>query len=369
MRTKLTKFLVSGAAVILLGAGCASNTPATGPDGGLFRSVDGGTKWESKSRVLTVSAQTASFAALDVNAFAVDPKDSKSMWVGTSANGIFYSFDGGDSWQQAKNFAPAELQLTAAIVNGIAVDPENKCLVYATITAPNAKSYLIRTSDCSRTWGILYTFNELKDEQLRAIAINPTNPKQLFLGDTAGDVFRSNNAGVSWENAVRFNDRAIRNIVIHPNGTTVFAGTARGGLRMSYDAGATWEQADLKQYAGADEVYSVALDTAKGTGLLIGTKYGILRSDDLGQTWTALELLTGPQETQILSVAVNPKNSNRIYYGTPKGFYRTDDGGKSWSTKRIPTARIAKTLWVDVQKVGTADVESVWFGAWRAPQQ
>ncbi len=368
MRIKLAKLLVFGAATVLLGAGCGESTPATGPDGGMFRSVDGATKWESKSKLLT-TGQPTNFAGLDVNTFAVDPKDPKSMWVGTSANGIFYSYDGGEGWQQAKNFAPAELKLTTSIVNGIAVDSENKCLVYATITPSAGKSYLIRTNDCSRSWGVLYTFSELKEEQLRAIAINPTNSRQLFLGDSAGDVFRSNNSGASWENTTRFDDRAVRSIVVHPNGTTVFAATERGGLRISRDSGNTWEQADLKKYSGAEEVYTIALDAAKGTGLLIGTNYGILRSDDLGKTWTALELLTGPQETKIVSIAVNPKNSNRIYYGTLKGLYRTDDGGKSWATKRIPTARIVRALWIDVQKVGTADVESVWFGAWRAPQQ
>ncbi len=368
MHIKLTKLVVCGAAAVLIGVGCAGKTPATGPDGGMFRSTDGGTKWESKSRLLTTGTP-ASFTALDVNTFAVDPKDPKSMWVGTSASGIFYSFDGGDGWQQAKNFTPAELQLTKSIVNGLAVDPENKCLVYATIRAANAKSYLIRTNDCSRSWGVLYTFSELQGEQLRAIAINPLNSKQLFLGDSAGNVFRSNNAGASWENIVRFDDRAIRSVVVHSNGSTIFVATSRGGLRISHDNGNIWEQADLKKYSGAEEVYTIALDAAKGTGLLIGTDYGILRSDDLGKTWSALELLTGPQETQIVSLAVNPKNSNRIYYGTPKGFYRTDDGGKSWATKRIPTGRIAKAMWIDVQKVGAVDVESLWFGAWRAPKK
>lgn len=372
MHTKLAKLLVSGAALVFLGAGCGAAATTAGPDGGMFRSVDGGTTWESKSKVLTTAATPTNFAGLDVNVFATDPNDPKSMWVGTTGNGIFYSIDGGDSWQQAKNFAPAELALTTAIVNGIAVDPENKCMVYASITAKDARSYLIRTSDCSRTWGVLYSFNELKNEQFRAIAVNPKNAKQIFVGDTAGDIFRSNNGGTSWEMAVRFEDRAVRTIVIHPDGKTVFVGTAKGGLRMSSDAGATWEQVDLKPFKGAEEVYSIALSAAKPSSLLLGTKYGILRSDDLGKTWVALELLTGPGETQILSLAMSPQNANRIYYGTPKGFYRTDDGGKTWTTKRTPqsttNARIVKNLWVNVQKVGAADVESVWFGAWRVPQ-
>ncbi len=369
MQTTLGKILVIGAALTVLGAGCGASSGSQGPDGGLFRSVDGGNTWTAQSRVLTTAATPLSFGGFDVNTFTVDPKDPKSMWVGTSANGIFYSFDGGEGWQQAKNFAPAELQLTTASVNNIAVDPENKCLVYATVIAPTGKSYLIRTADCSRNWGVVYTLTDLKDAQLRSVAINPANSKQLFLGDTVGNVYRSSNAGASWENVARFEDRAVRTIVAHPNGQTVFVGTSRGGLRASFDGGTTWGAVDLKKFAGAEEVYAIALDPAKSTSLLIGTKYGILRSDDLGTAWTALELLTGPQETQILSLAVSPKNSNRIYYSTPKGFYRTDDGGKSWATKRVPTARIIKTLWVNSGLVNGVDTEFVWFGGWRPPQQ
>ncbi|OGH60533.1 MAG: hypothetical protein A2848_02815 [Candidatus Magasanikbacteria bacterium RIFCSPHIGHO2_01_FULL_50_8] len=368
MKKTLYQSLIGAAALVLLGAGCGGSAASTGPDGGIFKSVDAGTTWVSKSRLLTVGTP-ASFAPTDVTTVVVDPKDPKAMWVGTSANGIFYTFDGGEGWLIAKNFAPAELMLTESIVNGLAVDPENSCVVYATITAPTTKSYLIRTVNCGRSWGVLYAFNELKEEQLRAVAVNPSNPKQLFLGDTAGDVFRSDNAGASWKKVVRFEDRAIRTIAIHKNGN-VFVGTARGGLRMSYDAGENWQQAELKQFAGAEEVYAIAFAPANPTRLLIGTKYGILRSDDLGKTWTAYELLTAPIETQILSVAVNPKNSNRIFYGTPSGFYRTEDDGKTWTTKRMPTTRVPKNILVDVQKgADGAAVELLWVGMWRPPQK
>lgn len=368
MRTTITKLVLLGATALLIGAGCATNTAPTGPDGGVYKSVDGGTTWVSKSKLLTTGA-AASFAPTDVNVFAIDAKDPKSMWVGTMANGIFYTFDGGEGWLQVKNFAPAELQLTQSIINGIAIDPENSCQVYATMTAPTGKSFLIRTTNCGRTWGVLHAFNELREEQMRAVAINPSNSKQIFLGDTAGNVFRSDNAGGSWKNLTRFDDRAVRTIVVHKNGN-VFVGTARGGLRMSYNGGETWERAALKGYTGSEEVYVIALDPSKAERLLIGTKYGILRTDDLGKTWSAYELLTAPNETQILSLAINPKSSSKIYYGTPAGFYRTEDDGKTWTTKRIPSARIPKSIMIDVQKGADGkDVENLWVGQWLPPPQ
>lgn len=366
MRTISKLFLVS-AALLFAGAGCVQNSSPNGPDGGMFRSTDEGLTWVSKSTLLTATGQTASFAAADVNVIAVDPSDSKAMWIGSLANGIFYTFDSGESWQRATNFAPAELELTNSIINSIAVDPKESCVVYAAITSPSGKSSLIRTSNCGRNWGLLYSFNEFEKTQLRSIAINPRNPKQLFLGDTSGNIFRSDNGGGSWKNMTRIDDRAVRTIVIHPNGA-VFAGTSRAGLRMSFDGGESWEQANLKAYPGSEEVYVIALDPSKPNRLLIGTKYGILRSDDLGKTWTAFDLLTAPKETQILSLAVNPTNSNRIYYGTPSGFYRSEDGGVTWTTKRLPTTRIPKTINIDIAKAADGKlVETIWVGAWGSP--
>lgn len=364
-----SKLCAASAALILLGAGCSvgGSAPA-GPDGGVITSVDAGTTWGAKSRLLTTAAPS-SFASVDVNVIAQDPNDPKAFWVGTMMNGIFYSFDGGEGWLQAKSYAPAELALTQTIVNGIAVDPSSSCTVYATVTAPSTKSYLVRTTNCGRSWGVLYGFNELKEEQLRAVAIHPKNSKLMYLGDTAGDVFRSDNAGASWKRVARFEDRAVRTIVVHPDGA-VFVGTARGGLRMSYDNGENWQQAELKQFSGAEEVYVIALAPANPNRLLIGTKYGILRSDDLGKTWSPYELLTAPKETQILSLGVNPKNSKRIFYGTPSGFYRTEDDGKTWTTKRLPSTRIPKNILVENTKSADgAAVERLWVGMWRPPQQ
>ncbi|MCX6781484.1 MAG: hypothetical protein NT003_05235 [Candidatus Magasanikbacteria bacterium] len=365
MRKSIFKIALTAAALLMLGAGCSS--ASTGPDGGMFRSLDAGATWTNLSRVLTSNGVASSFILSDVNFAARDPQDIRAFWVGTMAQGIFYSFDGGAGWTQAVNYSPAEMQLTSSVVNGIFVDPKDSCTVYATIIAPTTKSYLIRTTTCGRWWTSLYSFDEMTNSQLRAIAINPNNSQQLFLGDTAGDIFRSNNAGTSWEKIYKLPNHLIRSFVIHPNGT-IFAATSQAGVLFSSDGGDTWNSADLKKYPGASEVYTLVLDPTQTNSLLIGTKYGILRSGDLGQTWTPLELLTGPNETQIISIGLNPKNSNRIYYGTPKGFYRTDDGGKTWSTKRLPTARVAKIIMVDMQKDTTgAAVESLWIGAWNPP--
>lgn len=344
-------------ALLLGGAGCGTTTNVV--DGGLYKSVDGGNKWELKSDLLTTKGVAANFVTQDVNVMTVDPNDSRAMWIGTMNAGILYSFNGGEGWQQVLDSRGSDLQIATSRVTGLAVDPTNGCVVYATIVNPAAKSYLVRTINCGRSWGLLFT-NELPNEQLGSVVVNPNQSTQLFMANSAGDLWRSDNAGTSWTQLKRFS-QSVRVVTVHPkNKNLIYVGLRKGGLWKSMDAGQTWEQLDLKKYRGAEEVYQVVVDAATDT-VLIGTNYGILHSGDSGLNWDAFQLLTSPNETQIISLAVNPQNPKRVYYGTPKGFYRSEDGGQTWSTKKIPTSRVVKSLYIDT----TGGTENVWLGAWQ----
>lgn len=379
MHTKI-RYAFFGVTLLLLGAGCGGQT--AGPDGGILKSSDAGATWASKSAVLTAAAKVVSFNTLDVNMMAIDPSDAHALWAGTSANGIFYSFDGGEGWLMAKKFAPAGVRLTESRVNSIAVDPTNSCIVYATIVTPDNKSYLVRTLNCGRSWKAI-SENELGDRHLTAIAINQNDRLQIFLGNSVGDVFRSDNAGGSWSKLTRFDDKRIRSIAVHPKKKgVVYVGTAGGGLRRSEDSGKSWKRVDdIQKYSGMDDVFAVAVDLTKDDALLVGTRYGILRSEKGGESWEPLTLLTAPGETNIISLALNSRHPSTIYYGACSeqegavcGFYRSSDAGKSWNTKQVPSGRMFKTILLQVADSVSAqgqkqEIETIWLGTWRPPQQ
>lgn len=365
MHSSVSKLCALGTAFILLGLGCGSTTPQA-PDGGVIRSADGGLTWQLKSDIYTTAGKVASFVNIDVNTLVADPNDSKTMWAGTMVNGLLYTTNGGEAWTPITTYSPADLMLTQARVNGIVIDPTNSCIVYATITAPTAKSYVVRTTNCGRSFGLVYT-NEAAETQLQAIAINPFHNLEMYIGDSGGNVLRSTNGGGSWQKAGRFGG-AIRAIALHPkHDGELFIGTKAAGFWQSPDHGQTWNMANLKAFRGAEDVYAITLDPSQGNSLLIGTKYGILRSNDGGVNWEALALLTAPNETLVLSVAVAPKNSQHIFYGTPAAFYKSEDGGKTWTNKRVPTHRVIKAILVDPSKAGT-EPETIWIAAWQLPQ-
>ena len=82
---------------------------------GLFRSEDQGLSWQK----VTLSGN---HSHLDVMAVAPDPRDPKTIYVGTHEAGVFKSSDGGNTWQEVNT------GLGGLDVHGIAIDPNDRKL-------------------------------------------------------------------------------------------------------------------------------------------------------------------------------------------------------------------------------------------------
>lgn len=103
---------------------------------GLFRSEDGGRTWK---RVVLPTKHLH----LDVMAVTPDPKDPKTIYVGTHEAGVLKSIDGGASWKEANN------GLGGFDVHGIAVDPSDRKL-HAAVREKGEGIY--RTTDGGGKW-------------------------------------------------------------------------------------------------------------------------------------------------------------------------------------------------------------------------
>lgn len=147
----------------------------------------------------------------------------------------------------------------------------------------------------------------------------------------------------------------------HPtNPRIIYAGTAGGGVWKSNDAGTTFNPIfdDYCQSIGAVEVdpnnpdkviYVGTGETWTRNSVSIGD--GLYKSNDGGTTWNKLGF---EKSERIANIIVNPNNSNEVYVAVlgalwsdsdERGVYKTTDGGATWN----------KVLYVD-QTTGCADL-------------
>ena len=332
-----SKLALAAASLLLVGQGCIqiTGTPgAKGTDGGVFRSSDRGTTWQSKSSVATVGA-AKSFAGNNVTTIAFDPSDKKAVYAGTEG-GMFFSYDGGDSWQGASS-------LGAVLVTAIAVSPSEKCVVYV-----GTGNRVMRTRDCSRTWENVY-FDPRPDTRVTSVKIDHFNAATVFAATNKGDFLKSSDGGASWAPIHRFETEVRQVLMTAADSRNMYAATKGKGLWKTTDGGATWTDLSggMGDFAGALDNMILAEDVARGNSLVIASNYGLLRTIDGGATFQPLTLLTPPGSTVIYSLAVAPKDSNFIAYGTINTLYRSVDGGAKWTTTKMPTTRAATTLLID----------------------
>jgi len=332
-----SKLVLAAASLLLVGQGCIqiTGTPgAKGTDGGIFRSGDRGTNWTQKSSIASVG-QPRSFAGNNVTTVAFDPSDKRAVYAGTES-GLFFSYDGGDSWQGAST-------LGAVNVASVAVSPSEKCVVYV-----GTGNRVMRTRDCSRTWENVY-FDPRPDTRVVSVKIDHANASTVFAATNKGDFLKSFDAGASWSPIHRF-DAEVRHVLMTAgDANTMYAATKGKGLWKTTDGGATWTDLSpgMGAFAGALDNLMVAEDVARGNSVIVASNYGLLRTVDGGATWQPLTLLTPPGSTVIYSLAVSPKDSNFIAYGTVNTLYRSIDGGGKWTTTKMPTTRAATTLLID----------------------
>ena len=206
-----------------------------------------------------------------------------------------------------------------------------------------------------------------------------SNPSIIYAGAATGGIWKTANSGTTWEPI--FNDQPNASIgdlaVSLSNPDIIFAGTGEpnnrnsspwgSGVFKSNDAGKTWEFVGLKEThhigrilinpKNPDIVYVAALGHLWGTN----EDRGVFKTTDGGKSWQKVlyldertgitDLAMDAQDNKILYAAAHERLRDHFDAGDPvdqwgpkAGIYITLDGGQNWTkaTRGLPTDEMGR---------------------------
>ncbi|MBI3800515.1 MAG: hypothetical protein HY268_26505 [Deltaproteobacteria bacterium] len=343
----MTQYVYAGAAPF------SGGSDTTQP-GGLFRLAVGSNEWQPLRQGFPDQSE--------VRAIAIHPHNPQIVYAGAQ-DGPYRSQDGGNHWERL-NFPEKDL-----VVWSILFHPKNPQIMYLG-TAPTA---IYRSDNGGESWKRLPIIDPVGLVRMGfpcriiRLAIDPTNPDELYAGLEVGGVIRSLDGGETWNDCtkelIKFtqqehlqsqlisdtNREGVMDshalVVSAARPGTVFLAT-RMGLFCSTDRGESWKEMGIWQqsplaYArdiqvapdNPNTLYAALSDAA------MGRNGSIYRSQDLGQTWKRFDHGLTVRST-MMTVSPSPRDPQTVFGATRKGqVFGTQDGGTTWAECSLPAAR------------------------------
>jgi photosystem II stability/assembly factor-like uncharacterized protein len=302
---------------------------------GVYRSRDGGARWEN------VGLKDSQH----ITEIIVNPKDPDVVWVASQGplwskggeRGVYKTTDGGESWK--KVLGDGEWTGASALV----IDPRDPDVLYAatwqhqrTVAAylgGGPESGLHRTTDGGESWGKLTEGLPEGNMGKIGLAISPQNPDVLYasieLNRREGGVYRSTDRGSSWEKRSDAVSGATgphyyQELYASPHAfDRIYLVDVR--VQVSDDGGKTFRR--LKEAHKHSDNHALAFRGDDPDYLLVGTDGGLYESFDLAENWRFISNLP---ITQFYKVAVDDAEPFYTVYGgtqdnnTQGGPSRTD---------------------------------------------
>ncbi len=347
---------------------------------------------------------------------AIHPTNPEIVYVGTAQGGLYRSINGGTTW------VPLMDNALSLAIGALALAPSNPEILYVGTGEVGfcADCFfgvgVYRIDNASTTAALSGPFNKTSVDAdiftgrgISEIMVHPTDPNTIFVSSGSGvgglggqsnnvlpsrGVYRSTNATTASPTFAKLTglagggDGSVRDIAIDPSNpnilvaNVVITNSALGGLYRSTDAlsaAPTFTQTEVFNASLSSEIAS-EFASIHPSGDADATFYAavgngggrLLRSTNGGATWTQMidNNFCSPQCFYDIGVAAHPTNATIVYLagapfnatnGTGMVFGRSTDSGATFSTN----ANSAQGLHVDshVIAVSPSNPSIVYFGS------
>lgn len=278
--------------VIYVGTGEASvRIHSTSPGDGVYKSTDAGKTWSWIGLKHT----------MHISAIAIDPENANIVYVGAQGDpwkpseqrGVFRSLNGGKTWQRV-----LFVNETTG-VHSISIDPKDPNVLYASTWDYRVKPWFYRS------------------------------------GGPGSGLWKSTDGGTHWKRLVNGLPKLMGNTAISvspadPNRVYAMIGAVHGGVFRSDNAGETWERVNSDPAFRARAWYYTLIyadPTQKNTVYVLGNSWG--RSTNGGKTFTTMHVPHGDNH----ALWINPTNDHIMVEGNDGGGTVSLDDGRTWSTE------------------------------------
>ena len=266
----------------------------------------------------------------DVRSLAYDPQNPDHIFLGTSTGTLFFSTDGGHTWARSAHLGNGD----DYVIDHLAIDPQSPNKMYAAAWSVENQQAgdFFRSNDGGTTWE---TTPAMHGKSIRAMAIAASDSKTLIAGALDG-VFRSTDSGKNWQRISSSNQEIhnIESIAVDPkNPDVVYAGTWHLAWKTE-DGGANWHHINKGMIEDSD-VFSIIVDSTNPSVVFASACSGIYKSQTAGDSFQKIQGIPfSARRTRVLKQ--DPSNSAIVYAGTTEGLWKTTDAGKTWSRVSNP---------------------------------
>ncbi|MYB99832.1 MAG: hypothetical protein F4X60_14950, partial [Gemmatimonadetes bacterium] len=284
-------------------------------DGGVYRTINGGTSWTSLATNLAVAQYYRGIALHpSIAGITLGGTQDQGTQRSSPGTGVWQKIMGGDGgytafdvedpsiwyaetqWIRGAGYAGPRkngVLATRGIDNGerglfippLVMDPiDSKRLYFGTRS-------LYRTDDSAERWERIYRTPD-DGEVITSIGLTPSDENTVYAGVLRGQVIVTRDGGVTWQQSGSgLPDRFIGDVVVHPDDPeqayAVAGGFLTGHVFHTVDGGRTWQ--DRTGNLPDHPVNAILYDPADLEGVFIGTDLGVFHSAAGGDSWDRLD--------------------------------------------------------------------------------